>query len=66
LELADYVHAFLNVTSERLFREFRNSAKARGAKRLTFIAGVMSGFRDRLDRCSKPSWIQSPHPNSSE
>jgi hypothetical protein len=66
LELADYVHAFLNVTAERLFREFRKSGKARGAKRLTFIAGVMSGFRDRLERERKKSkseglvWVGDP------
>ena len=50
LELAEYVHAFLNVTSERLFSEFRKSPAGRGAKRLTFIAGVMAGFRARLER----------------
>jgi len=66
LELADYVHAFLNVTAERLFREFRKSAGARGAKRLTFIAGVMAGFRDRLERERKKSkaeglvWVGDP------
>lgn len=55
LELADYVHAFLNVTAERLFREYRRSPAGRGAKRLRFIAGVMSGFRARLDRERKKS-----------
>jgi hypothetical protein len=55
LELAEYVHAFLNVTADRLFREYRKSLPGRGAKRLTFIAGVMSGFRDRLDRERKKS-----------
>jgi hypothetical protein len=66
LELADYVHAFLNVTAERLFREFCKSAGARGAKRLTFIAGVMAGFRDRLERERKKSkaeglvWVGDP------
>jgi len=66
LELADYVHAFLNVTAERLFREFRRSSAARGAKRLTFIAGVMAGFRDRLERERKKSkaeglvWVGDP------
>ncbi len=55
LELADYVHAFLNVTAERLFREYRSSPSGRGAKRLTFVAGVMSGFRARLERERKKS-----------
>lgn len=55
LELAEYVHAFLNQTGERLFRDFRKSPAGRGAKRLTFIAGVMAGFRDRLERDRKKS-----------
>jgi len=55
LSLADYVHAFLNVTAERLFREYRRSPSGRGAKRLTFMAGVMSGFRERLERERKRS-----------
>jgi len=58
LELAEYVHAFLNTTAERLFREYRKSAAGRGAKRLTFIAGVMSGFRARLERERKKSTEQ--------
>jgi hypothetical protein len=58
LELADYVHTFLNVTAERLFREYRKTASGKGAKRLTFIAGVMAGFRDRLDRERKKSKAQ--------
>ena len=66
LELADYVHAFLNVTAERLFREYRRSASGKGAKRLRFVAGVMSGFRERLDRERKKSkseglvWVGDP------
>jgi hypothetical protein len=55
LELAEYVHAFLNLTAERLFREYRKTASGRSAKRLTFIAGVMAGFRDRLERERKKS-----------
>ncbi|MEO8900653.1 MAG: DUF2786 domain-containing protein [Polyangiaceae bacterium] len=50
LELADYVHAFLNATAERLFVEYRKSSAGKGAKRLTFMAGVMAGFRERLER----------------
>lgn len=55
LELAEYVHSFLNVTAERLFREYRKSPAGGGAKRLTFVAGVMSGFRERLERERKKS-----------
>jgi hypothetical protein len=55
LELAEYVHSFLNLTAERLFLEYRRTPLGRGAKRLTFIAGVMAGFRDRLERERKKS-----------
>jgi Protein of unknown function (DUF2786)/SprT-like family len=55
LELADYVHTFLNVTAERLFRDYRRSPAGRSAKRLTFLAGVMAGFRERLERERKKS-----------
>jgi len=58
LELAEYVHAFLNVTAERLFREYRRSSSGKGAKRLKFVAGVMSGFRERLERERKKSKAQ--------
>jgi hypothetical protein len=50
LELAEYVHTFLLGTAERLWREYK---KARGitrdAERRTFLAGVMAGFREKLD-----------------
>jgi hypothetical protein len=55
LELAEYVHAFLSQTAERLFRDYRRGARDRGAKRLTFLAGVMTGFRERLDSERKKS-----------
>jgi len=66
LELADYVHSFLNATAERLFHEYRRSSSGRGAKRLTFVAGVMSGFRERLERERKKAkaeglvWVGDP------
>jgi hypothetical protein len=54
LELAEYVHAFLSATAERLWREYK---KARGirqnANRRTFQAGVMAGFRDKLEAQQK-------------
>lgn len=49
VELAEYVHGFINHTAERLWREYkRANALRRNAQRRTFIAGVMSGFRDKL------------------
>jgi hypothetical protein len=55
LELAEYVHSFLNTTAERMFREYRGTKAGRGAKRLTYFAGVMAGFRERLERERKKS-----------
>lgn len=54
LELAEYVHAFVTETADRLWGEFRRSRRARGrSDRQRFLAGVMSGFRDRLERDKK-------------
>jgi hypothetical protein len=50
LELAEYVHAFVNHTGERLFQELRSarpSVRARDRER--FLAGLMAGFRDKLE-----------------
>jgi hypothetical protein len=55
LELAEYVHVFLTTTSERLWREHQRARAIRGnADRRRFVAGVMSGFRDKLEaeRCA--------------
>lgn len=50
LELADYVHSFLMHTAERLWRDYKKDRKIQqNAKRRTFLAGVMSGFRDKLN-----------------
>ena len=50
LEMAAYVHAFLTQTAERSWRDYR---RARGIAsdrdRRTFLAGVMAGFRDKLE-----------------
>jgi hypothetical protein len=51
VELAEYVHAFLSHTAERLWRDHQ---RARGTRkntgRLSYLAGVMIGFRDKLAR----------------
>lgn len=49
LELAEYVHSFLEGTAERLWSEYRAAGRARGnAERRTFLAGVMAGFAETL------------------
>jgi hypothetical protein len=49
LELAEYVHSFLTHTAERLWREYKLSRNiTRNAKRRTYLAGVMTGFRQKL------------------
>jgi hypothetical protein len=51
VELAEYVHAFLIHTAERLWREHKRQLKIRSdGGRQSFLTGVMSGFRDKLDR----------------
>jgi hypothetical protein len=54
LELADYVHAFVTRTATRLWQEYRRDHGTRGrSDRRRFLSGVMSGFRDRLERDRK-------------
>jgi hypothetical protein len=51
LELADYVYAFLTQTAERLFARYQSSEGLRSRKsRQSYLSGVMSGFREKLDR----------------
>jgi len=56
LELAAYVHAFVNHTGERLFREYRAADGRRSAReRERFLAGLMAGFREKLEAERKRS-----------
>ena len=49
VELAEYVFAFLTQTAERLWCEHRRERGLRGnGGRRHFVAGVMSGFRQKL------------------
>ncbi|HEV8246402.1 MAG TPA: DUF2786 domain-containing protein [Polyangiaceae bacterium] len=51
LDLAEYVHTFLSHTAERLWLEYRRELAARGASHhQAYLSGVMSGFRERLER----------------
>lgn len=50
LELADYVHAFLLHTSERLWRAHKRRVGIRHNRdRRAYLAGVMAGFQAQLD-----------------
>lgn len=49
LELAEYVHAFLLETADRMWRDYRKRHRlSANAERRTYISGVMAGFRDKL------------------
>jgi predicted SprT family Zn-dependent metalloprotease len=51
LAMAEYVHAFLTDTAERLWRDHRRTFSLRGNRdRRTYLAGVMSGFAEKLSR----------------
>jgi hypothetical protein len=59
VELAAYVYSFMLNAGERLWREHKRRHGIRNnAGRRTFVAGVMSGFRDKLDREKKRSESQ--------
>jgi hypothetical protein len=49
LEMAAYVHAFLTATADRLWEAYREARGIGGAERATYLAGVMTGFREKLD-----------------
>lgn len=50
VDLAEYVHAFLLDTARRLWDEARRGATSLGpGDRAAFMAGVIAGFRDKLD-----------------
>jgi len=50
VELAEHVHGFLLATAERLWGEHRRGRGIRGNRdRRAFLAGVMTGFRGRLE-----------------
>lgn len=50
LALAEHVHGFLLATADRLWREWRRETGARDGERRAYQAGVMSGFRETLER----------------
>jgi hypothetical protein len=51
LAIAEYVHAFLMETAERLWRDHKRASSIVGDRdRRTFLAGVMSGFAEKLAR----------------
>ncbi len=56
LEIAEYVHGYLVQTAERLWREHKIEHHIRGDReRRTFLAGVMQGMSDKLNREAKKS-----------
>lgn len=67
LEMADYVHAFLTHTADRLWKEHkRRFGIRRNADRRAYLAGVMSGFLEKLSQQAKTDaseglvWIGDP------
>jgi hypothetical protein len=51
LAIAEYVHGFLLATAERLWQGHKTSQGTRGDRdRRTYLAGVMTGFADKLAR----------------
>ncbi|MDX2055111.1 MAG: SprT-like domain-containing protein [Polyangiaceae bacterium] len=50
VEMAEYAHAFLSHSAEQLWRTHKRDAGLRGnADRLTYVAGVMAGFLEKLN-----------------
>jgi len=54
LAMAEYVHAYLTRTAEQLWTEHRSGLRLRSNRdRRTYLAGVMSGFAEKLSRQAK-------------
>lgn len=49
LEMAAYVHAYVMHTAEQLWVQHRRARKIGNRDRRTFMAGVMTGFLEKLD-----------------
>jgi len=50
IEMAAYVHAFLTRSAERLWVEHKRAERIEGNRdRRTYLAGVMEGFREKLE-----------------
>jgi hypothetical protein len=71
VDLADYVHDFVSRTAERLWKEHRVAEGVRNNRdRRAFLAGVMTGFRDQLDKQKKRQvgsgliWLGDPELHS--
>jgi len=59
VELAAYVHDFLHHTAEQLWREHKRAARIAGDRdRRTYLAGVMSGFYEKLQAEKKKNQEQ--------
>jgi hypothetical protein len=64
LAIAEYVHEFMLHTAERLWDDHQKVKGTRGGRRLEFVAGVMRGFRDKLEAQTRADtgtglvWVQ--------
>jgi uncharacterized protein DUF2786/SprT-like family protein len=50
LAIAEYAHGFLHGTAERLWTDHKRAEGLSDRERRTFLAGVMTGFADKLAR----------------
>lgn len=48
LEMAGYVYDFLSRTAERLWSDYRRASRVPNRERRAYLAGVMTGFREKL------------------
>jgi hypothetical protein len=56
LSIAEYVHAFLTQTAERLWGDHKRATGTRSNRdRRTYLAGVMTGFAEKLSRQQQTS-----------
>ena len=69
LTIAEHTHAFLLHTADRLWTQYRRAHAIGNRDRRTYQAGVMTGFREKLDAAAQAprarrAWSGSATPTS--
>lgn len=58
LDVAGYVHAYLTSAGERLWKEYKQAHPHGGVRKVQYLAGLMSGLREKLDAEAKGLQLQ--------
>ena len=62
--IADHVYHFLSETLGSLWESFLRESGCRASARRSYVSGVLTGFRDKLNRSEKKTSAQSDYSNN--